>query len=115
MTTTNVHDREHNSIFKFEKAHYEQRDDGLLHCSYCGSLHPSALIPLIQKRAKFELADMKYGFPHKYYIQHDGFWGKFYTLHLQDATDNERKIIEAHINLAFTFDEDGGIGWKAIT
>jgi len=34
-------------------------------------------------------------------------YGKFYTVHLQDATPEDRAIIEQHLGLAFEFIEDG--------
>jgi hypothetical protein len=41
-------------------------------------------------------------------------YGKFYSVHLQDATPEERDIIEHHLGLRFLF-EDGGIRWTLIT
>lgn len=43
---------------------------GLTHrtCSFCGSMHPLDLLALLKKGARLELADMKYGFPHKIYV-----------------------------------------------
>lgn len=37
--------------------------------------------------------------------------GKFYTVHLKDATPEDRKTIELHLGLAFEFTETG-VGWK---
>lgn len=38
--------------------------------------------------------------------------GKFYTVHLQDATPEDRETIERHLGLAFTFSEDGqNVSW----
>lgn len=37
--------------------------------------------------------------------------GKFYTVHLQDATPEDREIIERHLGLRFTFDGKG-VGWE---
>lgn len=37
--------------------------------------------------------------------------GKFYTVHLQDATPEDRETIERHLGLAFEFDERG-ISWQ---
>lgn len=36
--------------------------------------------------------------------------GKFYTVHLQDASPEDRETIESHLGLRFTF-EDGGVRW----
>lgn len=41
-------------------------------------------------------------------------WGKFYTEHLQDATDEERAVIEAAMGLQFTFGDDGSVAWKPV-
>lgn len=38
-------------------------------------------------------------------------YGKFYTVHLQDASPEDRETIERHLGLSFTF-EDGGVRWK---
>lgn len=38
---------------------------------------------------------------------------KFYTLHLRDATPEEKAAIERAIGLQFTF-EDAGVRWKAL-
>lgn len=40
----------------------------LRHCSWCGSMHPEDLAAALQAGAKASLADMKYGWPHKAYI-----------------------------------------------
>ena len=37
--------------------------------------------------------------------------GKFYTVHLQDATPEDRKTIEMHLGLSFVFDERG-VSWQ---
>lgn len=37
-------------------------------CSYCGSIHPEDLIGFLEKgNARLDRADMKYGWPHKFY------------------------------------------------
>lgn len=38
--------------------------------------------------------------------------GKFYSVHLQDATPEERQIIETHLGLHFEFHDDGSVSWK---
>lgn len=64
-------------------------DDGLLSCSYCGSMRPEDMMQVIrQGGARVELADMKYGWPHKFYVDSANLprgRGKFYTEHLADA------------------------------
>jgi hypothetical protein len=41
----------------------------------------------------------------------DTTYGKFYTEHLQDATAEDRKTIEQHLGLSFTF-EGGSVSWR---
>lgn len=67
------------TIYEFQE--YKGRD----RCTYCGSLSPNALRDLIKEGAKIELADQKYGWPHKFYITAEKDWGKFYSVHLKDA------------------------------
>ncbi len=38
--------------------------------------------------------------------------GKFYSVHLMDATPEDRETIELHLGLHFEFREDGEISWK---
>jgi hypothetical protein len=41
--------------------------------------------------------------------------GKFYSVHLQDATDEDREIIEKHLGLHFEFIDDGQkVRWSPI-
>ena len=37
--------------------------------------------------------------------------GKFYSVHLQDATQEDRALIEQHLGLVFTFADDGAVRW----
>lgn len=37
-------------------------------------------------------------------------WGKFYTIHLQDATPEDRKVIERHLGIHFEFNGDS-VSW----
>ena len=39
---------------------------------------------------------------------------KFYSVHLQDATDEDRKLIETHLGLAFTFSDSGSVSWQPV-
>jgi hypothetical protein len=41
--------------------------------------------------------------------------GKFYTVHLQDATPEDRANIEAHLGLTFTFHDNGKVEWHPVT
>lgn len=40
--------------------------------------------------------------------------GKFYSVHLMDATPEERQIIETHLGLSFYFSDDGSVSWKRV-
>lgn len=40
--------------------------------------------------------------------------GKFYSVHLQDASPEDRFIIEKHLGLVFTFHDDGKVSWKPV-
>lgn len=40
--------------------------------------------------------------------------GKFYSIHLLDATPEDREIIEAHLGLHFDFKEDGSVSWARV-
>jgi len=41
-------------------------------------------------------------------------YGKFYTVHLMDATPEDRDVIEAHLGLHFEFTDDGKVRWGAV-
>lgn len=55
-------------------------------CSYCGSMNPLDLLELSKEHdLHFEVADWKYGWPHKIYIRGVNLpFAKFYTTHIQD-------------------------------
>ena len=164
-TYTHVHDREiefsvFSPMFPDGKVPFEDPvppdpkklgGGTLRRCYYCGSMHPTDVVAAIKAGGRGEIADMKYGYPHKVYFHgvpnpHEGLlasrsgsskpkdgyiqvgenewlsppepesattWGMFYTVHLQDATDEEREIIEKYLNLKFTF-KDGGVSWQRI-
>ena len=84
---------------------WNPRDDGKQHCDYCGSLHPAEVVALLKAGARIHMADMKYGWPHKAYL--DNPWGKFYTRHLQDATPEEADYICSRLGRTITFSPDG--------
>lgn len=47
----------------------EGRTTGRLRaCGYCGSMHPADVVAAIKGGAKLHFADMKYGWPHKVYL-----------------------------------------------
>lgn len=45
-----------------------QGTSGVETCSWCGSVNPAALVAAIQAGCHIHLADQKYGWPHKWYI-----------------------------------------------
>lgn len=63
-------------IFKIGKPEWESRAYKPLDpykysgrkCSYCGSIHPLEAVVLIETGAEIHCADMKYGWPHKFYL-----------------------------------------------
>lgn len=101
-------------------------------CQYCSSMHPQDLAAAIRLGATVSWADFKYGWPHKVYVDRapnryegelevrwwgpDGpgpeepakavTWGKFYTVHLQDATPEDRLTIQRAMGLMFEFQGD---------
>jgi len=79
---------------------WEPREDSdFKHCSYCGSISPEDFYNLLSDdRNLIELADQKYGFPHKFYIYLlNGQMFKFYTRHLIDIKDKE--TVDTILNL----------------
>jgi hypothetical protein len=38
-------------------------------CNYCGSMHPHALLEALRAGAVLDMADWKYGWPHKFYVE----------------------------------------------
>jgi hypothetical protein len=106
------HDMNHigQNFYPDGKVPFEDRE-GVACCAYCGSMSPADVVAAIQVGARGSLADMKYGWPHKVYFDQPK-WGKFYTVHLQDATPEELEVIEAHLGIKFTFlDEGRGVSW----
>jgi hypothetical protein len=41
-------------------------------------------------------------------------WGKFYTVHLQDASPEDRAIIERAMGLSFVFEAGGRVSWRRV-
>lgn len=114
---------------QFGETKWELREDGISHCSFCGSASPADAAKAISAGGAVTLADPKYGWPHKAYIQlpkplpledvvvdgivykrHPATMLKFYTEHLQDANPEDRKVIERAMGLNFTF-EGGRVAW----
>ena len=46
----------------------EPARDSLMRCTHCGSVHPRDLLKAIEGGAVLRVADMKYGWPHKFYV-----------------------------------------------
>ncbi len=69
------------------------RGGGVRRCSFCGSLSPEDLVELAKRPGvSVELADMKYGFPHKLYLHGVSLScgpAKFYLKHLVEAGHDE--------------------------
>jgi hypothetical protein len=42
-------------------------------------------------------------------------YGKFYSVHLMDATAEDRAVIESHLGLAFHFIDDGKVSWRPVS
>ncbi len=64
-----------------------------------------------------EVADQKYGWPHKIYLHRPGHReAKFYTLHLRDlpaaTVDAVAGVIEAHTRIRFVAGADGTFGYR---
>lgn len=65
-----------NELFRYRSGHWEQREHGWLavpgahYCSWCGSVDPLTFIKLCEpgNAMRVEVADWKYGFPHKVYL-----------------------------------------------
>lgn len=77
---------------------HEQHYPGMEHdewidgrCSYCGSIHFNEFYKALKnKESRVELADMKYGYAHKFYLDTpDNHMAKFYTRHMADINDKE--------------------------
>lgn len=49
---------------------------------------------------------------HKRDVERPTTHGKFYTIHLLDASPDERDVIERAMGLNFDFRDDGRVGWK---
>jgi hypothetical protein len=139
-----------------------RRTGTLRSCEWCGSMHPADVAAAIRAGARGELADAKYGWPHKAYfdgipnpnaglteirsscnfekagyerLAHPRYdtktgeriddyvewvekstapattYGKFYTVHLLDASHADRETIEQHLGVRFEFSDDGRVQW----
>lgn len=87
-----IHKNEPHFTFSHEDEWEDRKDSDYKHCSYCGSISPEDFY-LILKDTDYpiELADQKYGYPHKFYIEIPKLPGmvKFYTRHIADLKDKE--------------------------
>ena len=81
------------SIHKHELHYLNLEKDEWIngHCSYCGSIHFDDFYKTLKnKDFRIELADMKYGYAHKFYLDiPGGQMAKFYTRHLADIKDKD--------------------------
>lgn len=97
---------------------WERRDTDppdILRCSYCGSIHPEDLITIATAPVTLEIADWKYGWPHKVYITLGGHLLKFYSQHFVDCADDEAcagvNTVLARVGLALVKEADGSVSW----
>ena len=96
------------------KPHLWQLRNGVAHCTYCGSCHPTDLVAALRSGAVLSLADMQYGWPHKHYVDKARFdMFKFYTAHLRDATPEESEALQEAMGIQFIFHDNGSISYKA--
>lgn len=104
----------HEPFASIRPVEWEERD-GRSHCNYCGSIHPDVLIGLLEAGARLERSDMKYGWPHKFYVHHPDFYGKWYNEHLLDLDDPSFRTLTRHIQqqtrILFTR-EHGQFRWQ---
>lgn len=115
---THAHDHDYFAT-RFGQAHYKegQGSRSYRHCSYCGSCHPADLAKSIREHGtKVHFADWKYGWPHKVYVEppNPNDFIKFYSLHLMDATPEDKATIESRQGLKIDF-RDGNIYWSPAT
>lgn len=102
-----------------EKDEWKEWGEGIARsCSYCGSIHPGDLARQLREAGTLSEADRKYGWPHKFYLEGGTLKAhgarKFYTVHLQDATDEDALTIQLHMGLRIEFLDDGNsIKWSA--
>lgn len=65
-------------------------------CAYCGSMHPEDFLAAVSAGARLELADMKYGRPHKVYVT--GFPHPDEGLPVQTGTTSRGGVVlERHV------------------
>jgi hypothetical protein len=73
-------------------------------CSYCGSIHPADLLARTDV-VRVEWADLKYGWPHKLYIDlPKGDRAKFYTAHFMDFPQLIEPFNAAFRHCGYEFD-----------
>jgi len=84
-------------------------------CSYCGSIHPQDLITLATSLITLEIADWKYGWPHKVYVTVGKHLLKFYSQHFVDCADDEAcaavNAVLTRVGLALLKEADSSVSW----
>lgn len=115
------HDNDHRTQAPFSYGKPEWRpaaSRGFRSCSFCGCIHPEDLIQAVKDGSKLEMADWKYGWPHKLYVS-GGKVGhaKFYTEHLlemsPEAQDVLLPVLSNDTGIQF-FRDERGIGYKGV-
>ena len=103
MDITELHGR--------EDAFEERRNEGFRRCSYCGSVHP---LDLLKARDEGRIGkvdrsvDWKYGWPHKIYVDVNGHFAKFYSIHTCEpwlANEERKRLFEF---VGYSFELKGG-------
>lgn len=117
-------DPSQHSPFNFPAPLWRAADErGFRTCSHCGSIHPEDLLRALQAGSQLECADMKYGWPHKFYVhgvpssdlQSAGSgWAKWYTTHLQELSPEAFDALAPRLAVSgVTFERDErGIKWS---
>lgn len=110
---------ENERMYPGHEPHWETRDDGEEHCSYCGSIRSQKVMELLRTPGtSFSGSDWKYGWPHKFYLDSGGKHFKFYNTHLRDIADAPllafSMMSEKFFHIAWHRNEEKGLGWRAV-
>lgn len=109
-------------------------------CSWCGSLHPEDLLKILEAGGHLDVADWKYGWPHKFYVNYPNLnagnevvigrnddgpmmgrapaqnMSKWYNTHLKDVEGElfDKLCAAIHKQTGVRFERDElGIKWSA--